>query len=106
MLAVEPSVELPQPPVELPQLPVELPQAPVELPQAPVEESVNVAPAPQWLGMIPMLLGGSLFTVSTGYGAFTSFCFECGRIDRAGPLRDVSVMVGGGVLATLAGMTY
>ena len=67
--------------------------------------------APRWPGVVALLLGGTTLTVSTVYGAGTSLnavlgCFSCLRSDTTNYLEQTTFMVGGGVLAMLAGMMY
>jgi hypothetical protein len=85
------------------------PTPPPTAPPAPLpDEAFESAPASRWPGSLAMWVGGSVLTVSTFYGALTAttFCADCDPGTHGGPLQDTAFMVGGGVLAMLAGMMY
>jgi hypothetical protein len=70
------------------------------------DDSFDDPPAPRWPGVLAMWLAGAELTIETGFGAINTFNFCCAPGSQQDPLFQTSLMVGGGVLAMLAGMMY
>jgi hypothetical protein len=80
---------------------------------APPDAAFDTPPAPRWPGILAQWVGGTVLTVSTFYGGVTAaetalFTGPVGQVRgrQAESLINTGLLVGGGVIAMLAGMGY